>query len=72
MDAMNIASVLRYAVYAFSAAAMIAGILTIAGYLVPRYFPEHYRVTFGAVVFLYGAYRFALTYVRSKSPGNVR
>jgi hypothetical protein len=67
MAAMNIASVLRYTVYAVSAAVMVAGVLAMLGYLVPRYFPEHYRVMFGAVVFLYGAYRFALTYVRSRN-----
>lgn len=64
---MNIASVLRYSVLAVSALAMVVGVLAMAGFLVPRYFPEQYRVIFGAVVFLFGAYRFALTYFRSKA-----
>ena len=63
---MNIASVLKYSVLTVSAAAMFVGVLVMAGYLVPKYFPEYYRVIIGAVVFLYGAYRFSLTYVRSR------
>ena len=61
---MNIASVLKYSMLTVSAAAMIVGALVMAGYLVPKYFPEEYRIIIGAVVFLYGAYRFSLTYVR--------
>lgn len=66
MGVMNIVSVLRYVVYAVSGAVMIAGMMAILGFLVPKHVPEHYRVIFGAVVFLYGAYRLVLTYVRSK------
>jgi hypothetical protein len=43
---------------------MIAGVLVMAGFLVPRNFPEQYGVLMGVVIFLYGAYRFALTYFR--------
>ncbi|MEK7249637.1 MAG: hypothetical protein AAB209_04360 [Bacteroidota bacterium] len=63
---MNISSVLRYSVLAVSAAAMIVGVLVMVGYLVPKYFPEQYRVVIGAVVFLYGAYRFVFTYFRHR------
>jgi hypothetical protein len=66
MAAMNISSVLRYSVLAVSTAAMIVGVLVMVGYLVPKYFPEQYRVVIGAVVFLYGAYRFALTFFRHR------
>jgi hypothetical protein len=66
MATMNIPAVLKYAVLAVSALAMVVGVLVMAGSLVPRYFPEQYRVVIGAVVFLYGAYRFALTYFRNK------
>ena len=66
MAAMNIPAVLKYSVLAVSALAMVVGVLVMAGYLVPRYFPEQYSVVIGAVVFLYGAYRFALTYYRNK------
>ena len=67
---MNVSSVLKYAVLAVSALAMVVGVMVMAGYLVPRYFPEQYRVVVGAVVFLYGAYRFALTYFRNKPYNN--
>ena len=63
---MNIAPVLRYTVLGLSALVMIAGIMVIAGLLVPRNFPDQYRVVVGAVVFLYGAYRFAIMYYRGK------
>ena len=49
---MNIPAVLKYSVLAVSALAMVVGVLVMAGYLVPRYFPEQYRVVIGAVVFL--------------------
>ncbi|MBX2990564.1 MAG: hypothetical protein KF749_05255 [Bacteroidetes bacterium] len=63
---MNFVSVLRYIGYAVSGAVMIVGMMAIVGYFVPQHVPEHYRVIFGAVVFLYGAYRYVLTYIRSK------
>lgn len=63
---MDFVSVLRYSVLAASAAAMVVGVLVMIGYLVPRYFPEDYRIVMGAVVFLYGGYRFTITYFRQK------
>jgi putative Ca2+/H+ antiporter (TMEM165/GDT1 family) len=66
MAHMDFVSVLRYSVLAASAAAMVVGVLVMIGYLVPRYFPEDYRIVMGAVVFLYGAYRFTITYFRQK------
>jgi hypothetical protein len=67
MATMNVTIVLRYVALAISALAMVIGVLAMAGVLVPRYFPEQYRVVIGAVVFLYGAYRFAVTYYRNKT-----
>jgi hypothetical protein len=61
---MNFQVVLRYAILVISSLAMIAGVLVMAGFLVPRNFPEQYGVLMGVVIFLYGAYRFALTYFR--------
>jgi putative Ca2+/H+ antiporter (TMEM165/GDT1 family) len=66
MTAMSVSTVLRYGVLTVSAAAMVVGVLVVLGYLVPRYFPEQYRVVIGAVVFLYGAYRLAITFFRHK------
>lgn len=63
---MDIPSVLRVSVLAVSVAAMVVGVSVMIGWLVPRYFPEDYRIIMGVVVFLYGAYRFVVTYFRWK------
>ena len=62
---MNISSVLRYSALVISSAAMVVGIVIMTG-LVTTIFPEQYRVIVGAVVFLYGAYRFVVTYYRGR------
>lgn len=55
----------RYTILVMSAAAMVAGVLVMVGVLVPKNFPDqYYGVLIGAVIFLYGAYRFVLTYFR--------
>ena len=61
---MNHRAVFRYTILAVSALVMGAGVLVVAGVLVPRNLPEQYGVLLGIVVFLYGAYRFAITYFR--------
>ncbi len=63
---MDFATVTRYVVLVISAAAMVVGILIMAGWLVPRHLPEQYGVILGAVVFLYGAYRFVIAYFRPR------
>jgi prolipoprotein diacylglyceryltransferase len=60
----NYQVVFRYVIFVISAAAMVVGVLVMVGVLVPKNFPEQYGVLIGAVVFLYGAYRFAITYFR--------
>ena len=66
----NVAALLRYTALALSALAMVVGALVVTGYLVPKYFPEQYRVVIGAVVFLYGAYRFAIVFFRGRGTRN--
>jgi len=61
---MNFTAIIRYIIMALSSALMVLGVLVIAGLLVPRLFPDQYRVILGIVVFLYGAYRFSVAYVR--------
>ena len=61
---MNVATVIRYAILGLSSALMVLGVLVVAGYLVPQNFPQEYRLLLGAVVFLYGAYRFSVAYFR--------
>jgi len=63
---MNVSAVLRYTILVVSGAAMVLGVFVMAGILIPRYFPEGYAIIMGAVIFLYGAYRFAITYYRPR------
>jgi len=56
--------VLKYAVLLASAAVIGAGVLVLAGVLVPRNVPEEWRVLSGVVLVLYGLYRFVIAYVR--------
>jgi hypothetical protein len=62
---MNVTEVFKYTILAVSSAAMVLGVLIIAGVLVPRNFPDQFRVIMGIVVFLYGLYRFVIAYTRS-------
>jgi hypothetical protein len=67
MDVMGIA---RYAVLALSAAAMVFGVLIILGVLVPvqGVLPDQYRIIAGAVVVLYGLYRFVIAVQKATRP----
>jgi hypothetical protein len=56
--------VLNVVVMVLSAAVMLVGLLAILGMLIPVYIPEQYRILVGVVVFLYGLYRFVLSYFR--------
>jgi hypothetical protein len=61
---MNVALIFRYTILVVSVAAMVVGVLIIVGLLVPRNFPEEFRVIMGIVIVLYGAYRFMITVYR--------
>jgi ABC-type uncharacterized transport system permease subunit len=63
---MNVALVARYTILVVSAAAVVLGVLIIVGWLVPRFFPEQFRVIMGVVIVLYGVYRFVVTYYGSR------
>ena len=63
---MNVAGTLRIAILLLSSAAMMLGILVIAGILVPPNVPDEYRLILGVVILLYGLYRFAITYYRQQ------
>ncbi len=56
--------ILNLAVMVLSAAVMLVGVLAMVGLLVPVYIPQQYRIIVGVVVFLYGMYRFVLSYFR--------
>lgn len=66
---MQLASVLRWVVLALSAGAMLAGVAVIAGVFVPAHLPGEFRIPLGAVVLLYGAYRFTVAWFR-RPPGD--
>ena len=61
---MNQPVVLRYTILVISALAMVTGILIAVGVLVPKNLPGQFGVLMGIVIFLYGAYRFAVTYFK--------
>lgn len=68
--AVSFSSVMRYVAMTISVAAMGAGVVIIGGWL-PTTFPEQYRVIIGAVVFLYGAYRFVIVFFRGRGINRV-
>jgi hypothetical protein len=67
---MDVMGIVRYVILALSAAAAIGGVLIMLGLLVPvqEALPEHYRIIIGAVVTLYGVYRFAMAYFKTSRP----
>lgn len=61
---MQLAPVLRWVVLALATGAMLAGTAIIAGLLVPSRLPEEFRILLGAVILLYGIYRFVIAWFR--------
>lgn len=63
---MNPNAIIRWVILVLSAAAAGAGVLIILGELVPRNLDvaPTYRVVLGAVVLLYGVYRFVVALYR--------
>jgi hypothetical protein len=63
---MKTMDVIRYVILVLSAAAMIFGVLVMLGVFVPARgeFPDYYRYVIGAVITLYGLYRFLISYFR--------
>lgn len=64
MDAQHIVRVVGYLT---SAIVLVAGILILIGYIVPSYVPGNFRIVAGIVLVIYGLYRPAMIYFRSKS-----
>jgi len=63
---MDVNRTVRYVILVLSAAAMVAGVLILTGFLVPRNesIGDELRIGFGVVILLYGAYRFIATLLR--------
>jgi hypothetical protein len=59
---MNYQAMFRYTILIISGLAMVLGVLVVAGILVPKRLPGDFGLIIGVVIFLYGAYRFAVTY----------
>jgi hypothetical protein len=67
---MKTMDVVRYMILGLSAAAMAFGVLVMIGVFVPARsgFSENMRIVIGAVIFLYGMYRFLISYFRRTRP----
>jgi len=63
---MNAMRAVNYVILVVSAAVAVFGTLVIAGILVPKNFPEQFRVVIGAVITLYGVYHFVVSWFREK------
>jgi hypothetical protein len=61
---MIIMTVVRYMIIVLASGAMAAGVLVVAGILVPQNIPEQFRVVLGIVIFLYGLYRLVIVFSR--------
>jgi len=59
--------IIRTVGYVTGGVVLAAGILVISGYVVPSYVPENFRIIAGLVLILYGLYRPAMIYIKSKS-----
>ena len=63
---MEISRITDIVAMVISAAVMLVGVLAMVGLLIPLYVPEQFRLLVALVVFLYGLYRFVLSYSRLK------
>lgn len=61
--------IVRAIVLAGWGVAVVAGVLMMAGVFVPRSLPGEYGIPLGAVVSLYGMFRFVVTYTRRQDGG---
>jgi hypothetical protein len=61
---MTVERIVRFTVMILAAAVAMAGILVMTGVLINVAITGQYRIVMGAVIFLYGAYRFTVAYFR--------
>ncbi len=62
--------ILRTVGYITGGIVLVAGVLIISGYIVPSYVPDNFRIIAGAVLILYGIYRPAMIYIKSRKPAD--
>jgi len=63
---MSVPSVLRIITLVLASSAMVCGILVVGDILAPPNIPDQFRIILGVVVFLYGAYRFVITFYQKQ------
>jgi hypothetical protein len=61
---MTVERIVRFTVMILAAAVALAGILVMTGVLTNAAISGEFRLAAGAVIFLYGAYRFTVAYFR--------
>jgi hypothetical protein len=61
---MTVDRIVRYTVMVLAAAVALAGILVMTGVLINAAVTGQLRIAMGAVIFLYGAYRFTVAWFR--------
>jgi hypothetical protein len=61
---MTVDRIVRFTVMILAAAVAMAGILVMTGVLINVAITGQIRIVMGAVIFLYGAYRFTVAYFR--------
>jgi hypothetical protein len=61
---MTVERIVRFIVMILAAAVAMAGILVMTGVLINVAITGQFRLVMGAVIFLYGAYRFTVAYFR--------
>lgn len=57
--------IVRYVILALSLGVMAIGLTVMTGLVMLRSIPSDYRLVAGAVIFLYGLYRFVVAIVRA-------
>jgi hypothetical protein len=64
---MNFDIVLRVIILIGSALVSVFGVLVIVGMFIPRNIPNEHRIVLGAIIFLYGVYRFVVAFYRRRN-----
>jgi hypothetical protein len=61
---------MQWALLAAWSVAVVAGVLVMTGYLAPREMTREHGMVLGAVITLYGVYRWVITYYRRHNGGS--
>jgi hypothetical protein len=64
---MNLDTLLRVVILVGSALVSVFGVLVIVGMFIPRNIPDQHRIVLGAIIVLYGVYRFVVAFYRKRN-----